>query len=103
MTFYKAWEYAPFLLISTVFSGMSAFIGGLFSALKKSTSFAQTSVITAVVNTIGNLILVFLLGPIGAAISTAASYFLMWVLRIRIIRKDIDLRVNFKRDILGHM
>lgn len=101
--FYKAWEYAPFLLISTVFSGMSAFIGGLFSALKKSTSFAQTSVITAVVNTIGNLILVFLIGPIGAAISTAASYFLMWVLRIRIIRKDIDLRVNFKRDILAYV
>lgn len=101
--FYQAWEYSPFLMISVVFSGMSAFVGGLFSALKKSKAFAQTSVVTAIVNTVGNIILVFLMGPLGAAISTAASYFLMWLLRIRLIRKDINLRVNFKRDLLSYL
>lgn len=101
--FYQAWRYSPFLMISTVFSGMAAFIGGLFSALKKSKSFAQTSVITAIVNTIGNIILVLLIGPLGAAISTAISYMMMWWLRLKIIKNDIDLRVNMKRDILSYL
>lgn len=98
--FYLAWKYAPFLLISVVFSGMAAFIGGLLSALKKSESFAKTSVITAVLNTLGNIGLVYFIGPVGASISTAAAYFLMWILRLKIIKKDISLRVNFKRDII---
>jgi len=97
--FYLAWKYAPFLLISTVFAGMSAFIGGLFSAMKDSKTFAQTSVITAIINTIGNLALVALIGPLGAAISTAIAYFLMWALRLKAVKNSFNLRVNLKRDL----
>lgn len=101
--FYSGWVYAPFLMISTIFSGLSAFIGGLLSAMKKSTSFAKTSVITAVVNTIGNILLVIVIGPLGAAVSTAIAYALMWILRLRDIKKDINLRVNFKRDLTSYL
>lgn len=97
--FYLAWKYAPFLLISTVFAGMSAFIGGLFSAMKDSKTFAQTSVITAIINTIGNVILVALIGPLGAAISTAIAYFLMWALRLKTVKNSFNLRVNLTRDL----
>ena len=100
--FYSAWIYAPFLMISTVFSGMAAFVGGLFSALKKSKSFAETSVASAAVNTIGNLVLVPILGPFGASISTAVGYFVMLVMRLRTITKDVELAVNYKRDFLSY-
>lgn len=101
--FYQAWKYVPFLLISTVFSGMAAFIGGLLAALKETKSFAKTSVITAILNTFGNVILVQLIGPIGAAISTALSYFLMWILRVKIINGYISLRINLTRDLLSYL
>lgn len=100
--FYTAWIYAPFLLISTVFSGMAGYIGGLFSALKKSDSFAKTSIITAIINTILNILLVFWIGAIGAAIATAVAYFIMWYLRLKEIKKYIKLRVNLKRDFAAY-
>ena len=34
--FYLAWKYVPFLVISVVFGALSGYIGGIFSALKKS-------------------------------------------------------------------
>lgn len=101
--FYSAWQYAPFLMISTIFSGMAAFLGGVLSALKKSGLFAKSSVITAIVNTILNVILVFLIGPLGAAISTAFAYFLMWAIRLNQIKKCINLKVNFARDLAAYI
>lgn len=100
--FYTAWIYAPFLMISTVFSGMAGYIGGLFSALKKSNSFARTSIITALLNTILNFLLVFQIGAIGAAIATAIAYFVMWYLRLVEIKKYVKLRVNLKRDLAAY-
>ena len=97
--FYVAWKYAPFLLISTVFSGLSAFIGGLLSAMKMSSTFAKTSVITAVVNTILNIVLVYFVGAQGAAISTAVAYFMMWIFRLYEIKKVMRLKVNIYRDV----
>lgn len=100
--FYSAWKYAPFLMMGTIFSGMAAFLGGILSALKKSGLFAKSSVITAIVNTLLNIGLVFLIGPVGAAISTAFSYFLMWIIRLKQVRKCIDLRVNIVRDLMAY-
>lgn len=101
--FYSAWKYAPFLMISTVFSGMSAFLGGILSALKKSDMFAKSSVITAGVNTILNILLVYFIGPLGAAISTALAYFLMWIIRLEQVKKYINIRVNVVRDVTSYL
>lgn len=101
--FYTAWKYAPFLMISTIFSGMAAFLGGILSALKKSDQFAKSSVITAVVNTVLNVVLVVFIGPSGAAISTAFAYYLMWLIRLKQVKKCINLRVNFIRDSIAYL
>ena len=101
--FYPAWKYAPFLMISTIFSGMAAFLGGILSALKKSNLFARSSVITAVVNTILNVVLVILIGPLGASISTAFAYFLMWLVRLKQVKRCINLRVNYIRDSIAYL
>ena len=82
---------------------MAAFLGGILSALKKSGLFAKSSVITAIVNTILNVTLVLLIGPLGAAISTAFAYFLMWAIRLNQIKKCIKLRVNFVRDLTAYV
>lgn len=101
--FYLAWKYVPLLTMSTVFSGMSAFLGAILSALKKSDLFAQSSIFTAVVNTALNVLLVLYIGPLGAAISTAFAYFLMWLIRLRQVKRYIKLRVNVVRDLSAYL
>ncbi|MHA3802280.1 lipopolysaccharide biosynthesis protein [Limosilactobacillus fermentum] len=96
--FYVAWKFVPFLLISTVFSGMSQYISGLFTALKMSGIFARTSVVSAVTNFIINLALVPFIGPLGASIATAIAYFTMWLLRVIEIKKYMTLKINLRRD-----
>lgn len=101
--FYLAWKYAPFLMIGVVFSGMSGYIGGILSAEKKTGTFAITSSITAVINIMLNLILVWKYGAIGAAIATAIAYFVMWFLRIREMRKYVNIKLNLIRDYTSYV
>ncbi len=101
--FYEAWKYAPFLLIAVVFGALSGYIGGIFSAVKDSKVFAQSTVVGAVVNIILNLALVTLMGPIGAAISTAVSFLLVWIIRYIKLKQYIRMRVKIVRDSLCYI
>ena len=98
--FYEAWKYAPFLMISVLFGSLSGMLGGIFSAVKRSKSFASTTMIGAIVNTILNIILVFMFGPIGAAIATLVAYVIVWALRYKEANKIVKLNISLKRDIL---
>lgn len=101
--FYSAWVYVPMLLISIVFGSMSGFIGGVFSAVKDTKIYSVSTTIGAVFNIVCNIVLVFFWGPIGAAISTALSYFLIWAIRIVNVKKYMSLKLNIKRDLLAYL
>lgn len=92
--FYEAWEYVPFLLIGIVFSGLASYFGGILSALKKTGTFAKTSTISALINTVFNIVLVWQIGALGAAISTAIAYFVMWMLRYKEVRKHSKMVIQ---------
>ena len=96
--FYEAWKYAPFLLIAIVFGAISGYIGGIFSAVKDSKVYAQSTIIGAVFNIMLNLILVHFFGPIGAAIATAVSFLIVWIIRIFKMQTYIRIRFNIVRD-----
>lgn len=98
--FYVAWRYAPFLIISVVFSSMSSLLGGIFVAAKKSGEIAKTTTAGAAVNTALNIVFVWMWGPVGAAIATLISYFLVWITRIIALPKLIELKINIKRDLV---
>lgn len=100
--FYTAWQYAPFLMISVVFGALSGLLGGIFSAAKKSKIFASTTMAGASVNTVLNVALVFLWGPVGAAIATAASYCLVWIARYKEANKIIPLSIKIVRDTISY-
>ena len=100
--FYIAWQYAPFLMMSVVFGALSGFLGGIFSAAKRSKVFARTTVVGASVNTILNVFLVYFLGPLGAAISTLVSYVLVWASRLFEANKIVKLDIDLKKDILSY-
>lgn len=96
--FYEAWRYVPFLIVSSMFSALSAYLGGLFAAGKETKDVMMSTIYGAVVNIILNLILIQIMGALGAAIATAVSYFVVWISRLYYVRKIIDLKIDWLKD-----
>ena len=96
--FYTAWKYAPFLMISVLFTSLSNFLGGVFAASKESKKMGKTTVVGAVINIILNIILIHFIGTMGAAISTMISYIVVWFSRLKMLKNILDLKVNLRRD-----
>ena len=101
--FYIAWRYVPWLTIAILFGALSGYLGGIFSAVKDSKIFAQSTMIGAVTNIILNLIFTPIWGPLGAAIATAICYFVVWVIRYYHSKKYINFKINIFRDIVTYM
>lgn len=101
--FYAAWQYVPWLTIAIVFGSMSGYIGGVFSAVKNSKIFAQSTIIGAVTNVILNIILTPIMGALGAAIATAICYVVVWIVRLFHSKRYIKLRINLFRDTIGYV
>ena len=98
--FSNAWVYVPPLLISAVFGALSGFIGAFFTAIEDAGSFARTAVSGAVANLTLNVVLVPTVGPMGAAVATAISSFLIWFLRIIRIRKVMLFTLSARREVV---
>lgn len=101
--FFAAWEYVPWLTMAIIFGALSNYLGGFFTAVKDSKSFAISSIAGAVANVMLNFIFVPQFGPMAAAISTAACYVLVWVMRLFRARRYIKLRINLLRDITAYI
>lgn len=96
--FYEAWKYVPFLLISVVFGGMTSYFGCIFSATKQAKIFGRSTVVGAIINLLLNFLLIDFIGPNGAAIATAVSYLVVWVIRLVHVKKLINLEIHIVRD-----
>lgn len=101
--FYLAWQYAPFLIVSVVFNSMASLLGGILTAAKKSNEMATTMTAGAAINTVLNIILVLLWGPVGAAVATLVSYFLVWITRVVAVHKLVTIKIKLKRDIFVYI
>ncbi len=97
--FYNAWKYMPFLMISIVFGSLSGVLGSLFVAIKDSKIISKTTIGGATINIILNFILIKWIGVLGAAISTAISYFLVWLFRVQYTKKLVKIKFSFKKDL----
>lgn len=101
--FYNAWRYAPYLMISVLFTSISNFLSGVFAASKKSAILGKTTLIGAGINIIFNFILISEIGIVGAAISTLMSYVVVWAIRLKGCKKIINLDINLKKDIFSYI
>lgn len=101
--FYMAWKYAPYLILSVVFGSLSGLLGGIFTAAKDSKVIAKTTAVGASVNTILNVIFVYIVGPIGAAIATLISYILVWIVRLGKAKRVVIIDICLPRDIISYI
>ena len=101
--FFEAWKYVPFLLISAIFGALSGYVGGIFAAVKDTKIFGQTSILGAVVNLALTIVLVWKIGVIGAAISALVSNAVIWAIRIRVVKRYINMKLNLLADIISYL
>lgn len=101
--FFEAWQYSSVLLISIIFSGLSSFIGSVFSAVKASNIFAISTVSAALINIILNILLVPRWQLQGAAVATAISFMAIWLIRLICSRKYICWKLKWKVDVVAYL
>ena len=94
--FFAAWQYVPFLLVSGVFNAASGIIGPILNANKNSKSLGTSSLAGAVVNIILNFVLIKLMGVQGAAVATAVSSYVIYLLRKIAARDNIQIGSSWK-------
>lgn len=87
----SAWLYMPPLVLSMTFFSFAQFLGSIYSANKKTKMAFVTNFIGVVVNVSLNTLLIPLVGTMGAAIATAFSYLVLWVVRILDTRKIVPI------------
>ncbi len=100
--FYTAWKYIPFLSIAMIFTAFASFMGTVYIVNRKSVISLVTALVSAGVNIILNIILIpSSLGVQGAAIATALSYMLGFVIRATNARKYIPFKLCSKHIIIN--
>lgn len=101
--FYVAWKFVPFLLLAILFGALSGFLASLYSANKDSKMYAKSTLIGAISNIILNLILIPIFNAYGAAIATFISYLVVWIIRVKNVKKYLELKIEHKKNTIIYL
>lgn len=102
-SFYSAWLFVPPLLVAVFFNAMSLFMGSIFVAVKNTRVIATTTVVGAIVNVAGNVLLIRLIGVYGAALSTAIGHSVVLLMRHTYARQHIKMKLNWVTELLTYL
>lgn len=100
--FYEAWVLVPPLLISVIFGALTGFLGSICLAFKDGKSMGVATGTGALVNVVCNFAGIKLMGPMGAALSTLFSYYIMYEMSYRRVRRYAAFHINRRKDFLAY-
>ena len=95
--FSVAWIYTPIYLTALVVNTMASFAGSIISAGTDTRALFTSTGTGAVVNVALDILLIKWWGIFGAGIATALSYALIGIMRMRYVRKDMALAIDYGR------
>lgn len=95
--FFDSWQFAPFLVLSVVFSCYSSFYSSFYMATKKNVMAMVTTFIGAAMNVGLNIWLIPLYGAQGAAFATFVSYLTVFLIRAVDTRRLVALEMDLFR------
>ncbi|WP_337489422.1 oligosaccharide flippase family protein [[Ruminococcus] torques] len=102
--FYAAWRYVPFLVLSIVLNSAGGLAGNFLTIYKKTKISMTISLIAATTNMILNYLLIEVTGDaLGAAIATAFTFFVTWVLYTYQGIKCSGIKVKWKKALLMYV
>lgn len=95
-----SYVHIPILYIAVLYSAVSAYIGGIYVAHKKSKEIGITTTLAAAANFIINIAFVHFIGIFAASISTLVSFVGLSVYRMIDIQKIQKIKFNYLRIII---
>lgn len=101
--FKDAWIFVPFLLISVIFGALIGFLNSINLAVKKTKSIFIAVIIGASLGIILNFIFIPKYGIMATSISTAISYFTIWLIRSVESRKHMKLKISYLKDFISYI
>lgn len=91
-----AYYQIPILMLSTIFNIIVSLISSIYIALKKSKDIAKTTIYSAIINIVINLLLVKYIGLYAASISTLIAYLSMTIYRYFDVQKYVKINIDKK-------
>ena len=91
-SFYIAWKYVPFLLVSSVINTGSGLLGPILTAKKNTKALGLSAICGALVNIALNIVLVSWIGAQGAAIATLISSFVIFFCRKHSLKNIVIIK-----------
>ena len=79
--FYNAWEFAPFLVVASLFTAVGVYLGPILAAQNKTKPMAKSAVYSAIVNIAFAAVLVYFMGIQGATIATMIASPVSYIIR----------------------
>lgn len=92
-----SYNYIPILLYANSWNVLIGLIGGIYVAKKQSRAIANTTMASAIINILINLMLVKIIGLYAASISTLLSYLIMGIYRYFDCKKYVNIKIDFKK------
>ena len=77
-----------------MFHSLAGYLGTVYTTVKKTKVLFYSTAAAAICNIVLNLILVKLLGTMGAAVATLLSYFTAFIIRRIDVKKYIKIKTN---------
>ena len=92
--FRDAWLYAPYLLISIIFSCFTGFYVPLFVICEKTGTLFISTLAGAITNLTLNYLLIPVWGINGASFASAVGYLVVWLMRGIMIKKYVKIEFD---------
>lgn len=90
----NAYYQIPILMVAMIFGTAVSLIGGIYVAMKMSRQIANTSIVSAVVNIVINILLIPKIGLYAASLSTLIAYAVMTIYRYIDVNKYVELKIE---------
>lgn len=99
-SYMTSYNYIPILLYANSWNVLIGLVGGIYIAKKRTKEIASTTILSALINIVINLVLIKFIGLLAACVSTLLSYMVMSLYRCYDCQKYVKLKLKFVQIIL---
>ena len=100
-SYYEAWTFIPVLLVATVFSSLTSFMGTIYTVSKRTVMSMVSALFGAVLNIILNILLIPDMGAQGAGIATMISYMAVFLIRAVSSKRYMPFKLGVPKLVLN--
>lgn len=101
--FYAAWPIVPPLIYAVMMSMLTLLCQQIFVAMKRTKIISRTTFLGAVLNIVLNLLLIPQYEAYGAAIATAISFTVVWIVQYAVVRRHVKMKNNIAKEIIAYI